>query len=107
MSCAQTSAYTLGEFQESRRLPDLQRAIGWEIAIDDVDDAARPRRHHDDPAREEHRFGNRMGDEQDGLSHRPPELQELLIEMVADDLVEGTERFVHQEQRRIERERAR
>src|SRR6516162_4535726 len=34
---------------------------------DGLRDPAGPRRHHHDPIGEQHRFGNRVGDEQDGL----------------------------------------
>ena len=40
------------------------------------------------------------------FSRLRPELQQLLVQMVADDLVERAERLVHQEQRRVEGERA-
>ena len=33
------------------------------VAVDHVDDAPGPRRHHHDPGREEHRLGDRVGDE--------------------------------------------
>ena len=36
-----------------------------------------------------------------------PQPQQLLVEMIADDLVERAERLVHQQQLRIEGERAR
>ena len=47
-----------------------------------------------------------MGDEHHGFAGLVPQPQQLLVEMVAHDLVERAERLVHQQQRRIERQRA-
>ena len=56
--------------------------------------------------REEHRLGDRVGDEDHRLLGLRPELQQLLVQMVAHDLVERAERLVHQQQVGIEGERA-
>ena len=54
-----------------------------------------------------HRLGDRMGDEARSVLSRPrPELQQLLVELVAHDLVERAERLVHQQQVGIEGQRA-
>src|SRR4051812_6782047 len=66
MSCAQPGTDALGDSEKLRRLADLQRPVARKIAVDDIDDAAGTRRHHHDPARKEHRFRDRMGDEQHG-----------------------------------------
>src|ERR1700716_4238083 len=63
----QPNAHALRDLQKFRRLADLQGAVARKVAVDDIDDPARPRRHHHDPAPQKHRFGNRMGNEQDGL----------------------------------------
>src|SRR4051812_12587042 len=68
MSRTQAGTDALGNPEKFRRLADLQRAVARKIAIDDIDDAAGPRRHHHDPARQEHRFRDRMGDEQHRFS---------------------------------------
>src|SRR6516165_7952523 len=51
------------------------------------EDAAGPRRHHDDPLREIDRLEHRMGDEDDGLAQRLPERQQVVVEAKARDLV--------------------
>src|SRR6202022_147733 len=48
-----------------------------------------------------------MRDEDHGLSGLIPKTQQLLIEVVADDLIERAEWFVHQQQRWVKRQRAR
>ena len=70
-------------------------------------DAARPRRHHDHALRQIDRFEHRMGDEDDGLLQVAPQLQQVVVEPKARDLVERRERLVHQQNVRIGDERAR
>src|SRR6266851_2489512 len=48
-----------------------------------------------------------MRHEHDGLASLVPQTEQLLVEMVANDLVERSERLVHQQQRGIERQRPR
>src|SRR5207248_2054936 len=79
-------------------LPDVEGAIGRQVAIDDLDDAAGPRAHHHDLARQEHRLGDRVGDEDHGLAGLFPQPQQLLVEVVAGNLVERAERLVHHQQ---------
>ena len=55
-------------------------------------------RHHHDAGRKKHGLGDRVGDEDDGLPRLSPQLQKLLVQMVADDLVERAERLVHEQQ---------
>ena len=70
------------------------------------EDAARPRRHHHDAARQIDRLEHRMGDEHDRGAKRLPHLQEIVVELEARDLVERGERLVHQQQRRLGDQRA-
>src|SRR6202040_1165060 len=65
------------------------------------EDPAGPRGHHDDPLREIDRLEHRMGDENDGLAHRLPERQQIVVEAKACDLVERGERLVHQQEFRL------
>src|ERR1700737_4775556 len=58
MPRAKAHTNTLGDTDEFRRLAELQCTLAREIALDNVDDAARPGRHHDDPGRDKHRFRN-------------------------------------------------
>src|SRR3984957_492250 len=62
MPRAQSRAHALGDLQKRRRLADFEGAVAREIAGDDVDDAAGPRRHHHDPGRQEYRLGDRGGE---------------------------------------------
>src|SRR4051812_46709669 len=80
MPRAQAGANAMCDLEEFRRLADLQGTLARKIAVDDIDDAAGPRRHHHDPGRQEHRLGNRVGDEQHGLGGLVPQLQQLLVE---------------------------
>ena len=72
------------------------------IVLDHVDDAPRPRRHDDDPGRQEHRFRDRVGDEHHRLARSGPRFEKLLVELVAHDLIERAERLVHEQQLGIE-----
>ena len=76
-------------------------------SVDSITSVTRPgpRRHHDDAGREIDRLGDRVRDEADRLVGARPELQQLLVEVVAHDLVERAERLVHQEQVGVEGER--
>ena len=55
---------------EARRRDDFERARTRNIDVDDLQDPARARRHHHNAVGEEHRFGDRVGDQQDGLAAR-------------------------------------
>src|SRR5271155_1240181 len=107
MTRTQPGAHPLRDLDEFRRLAKLQCAVARKIAGDDIDDPPRARRHHDDLGRQEYRFGNRMGHEHDRFLGLVPQPEQLLIEMIAHDFVERAERLVHQEQRRLEGQRAR
>ena len=64
-----------------------------------------PRRQHDDAVGDEHRLGDRVGDEQHGRRQRFAQPGQEVAHVGAGDLVEGGERLVHQQQRRAERHR--
>ena len=66
-----------------------------------------PRAHDHDAARQEDRLGDGMGDEDDRLARLLPEPDQMLVQMVAGDLVEGAEGLVHQQELRLEAEGAR
>src|SRR5215831_3786484 len=97
-----------GARQGFRYLPAMAHIVGggaeaFVARIGCVDhklgeDAAGPRRHHDDPLGEIDRFEHRMGDEDDGLAQRLPERQQVVVEAKARDLVERGERLVHQQE---------
>src|SRR5688572_30722360 len=81
------------DLQEFRRLPNVERALLRKRRDDDVGHAAGPRRHHHDLGREIDRLGDGVRDEADRLTRALPELEELLVQMIADDLVESPERL--------------
>ena len=68
--------------------------------VDDVDDAAGPRRHHHHPVGEEDRLGDRVGDEHDGGAGLAADPDQLVLHPLAGHLVERAERLVHQQQPR-------
>ena len=70
------------------------------------DDAARARRQDDDAVGEHQRLPDAVGDEDDRLAARRPDAQQLVLHLDARQLVERAERLVHQQDLRIERERA-
>src|SRR5580698_11359648 len=107
MTRAQARAHALRDLEEFRRLANFQRTVAREIATDNVDDPSRPRRHDDDLGRQEHRLGDGVGDEHDRFAGLIPQSKQLLVEMIAHDLVESAERLVHQQQRRLEGQSAR
>src|SRR5690242_1224896 len=100
-------AHAMGDRGKLGGFSNVERAIGRKIGVDQVDDATGARAHHDDARGQEHRFGNRMRDEHHGLAGSLPEPQELLVQVVADDLVQRAEGLVHEQKRRIEGEGAR
>ena len=53
------------------------------------------------------RFEHRVGDEHHGRAQRPPQRQQILVELEARDLVERGERLVHQQNLRLGDQRAR
>src|SRR5580692_6624295 len=107
MAGPQAGADALRDFQKLWRFSDFERAVARKIAVDDVDDPARPRRHDYNLAGEKYRFRNRMGDEDNRLLGLVPKPQKLFVEMVTHDFVERAEWFVHQQERRFERQSAR
>ena len=47
-----------------------------------------------------------MGHESDGLFSARPKLEELFIQVIADNFIQCTKGFVHQQDIRVKRERA-
>src|SRR5487761_1774981 len=54
-----------------------------------------------DPVAHHHRLIDVVGDEHDGLAHRPLDADELLLQAFARDAVDSSERLVHQKDRRV------
>ena len=104
---AQQLAHGGDELEEVRVLARLDVRAGAAGRRRRPGDPARPRAHHDDPRGEEHGLGDRVRDEDDGRAERLPDREQLEVQPLARHLVERAERLVHQQQRRLERERAR
>src|SRR5438445_4320475 len=69
-------------------------------------DPSGARRHDGDPRREEERLVQAVGHEDHGLARPAPDVEEPLAHEHARLLVEGAERLVHQEDLRVDGERA-
>ena len=69
-------------------------------------DASRPRRHQHDAAGEERRLVDRVGHEHDRAAEFLPQRQQVLLQLMAGELVERGEWFVHQQQARPRHQRA-
>ena len=63
--------------------------------------------HHGEPVAHADRLVDVVGDEDDGLAQPPQDRQELALQPLAHDRIDGAERLVHQHHRRIGRQRAR
>src|SRR5439155_472570 len=74
--------------------------------LEDRLDAARARRHDRDPGREDERLLQAVGDEDHGLLRPPPDLEEPLAHEEPRLLVERPEGLVHQDDLRVDRQRA-
>src|SRR5262245_51146928 len=85
---------------ELRRVLDGGFPGRREVDPDLLQYAARPMREDEDPAGQVHGFGNAVRHEDDRGARRGPDAQQLLVQMVARDLVERAERLVHEEDRR-------
>src|SRR3546814_20214018 len=59
VSGAQALPHAVGDLREAAALAQVEGAVGRELAVDDVDDAAGARRHDDDLPRQEDRLGAR------------------------------------------------
>src|SRR6266508_2665280 len=71
-----------------------------------LDHAARPRAEYQDAIGEEYRLVHVVGDEQDRLRLTGEDVGDVALQLLARDGIERNERLVHQQHRRIERERA-
>src|SRR6185312_1268487 len=92
---------------EVARAHDLLGIALREARLDDLLDAAGARRHHRDAVREIDRLTHVMGDEDHGLGGAPDDGEQLLMHERARLRVERPERLVHQQDRRLDRQRAR
>ena len=91
---------------ELRRVHHVERARPRQVDRRSSSDAARARRHHQHAVGEEHRLGDRMGDEDHGLAPLEPDALQLEVHLLARHRVERAERLVHQQHRRVVDERA-
>jgi len=68
-----------------------------EVDVDDLGDPTWPGRHDDDAVRQEHRLGDRVGDEDDRRAGLGLDADQLRLHVLARHLVQGAERLVHQQ----------
>src|SRR5215470_14086763 len=78
-----------------------------EAGLDDRLDAPGPRRHDGDAIGEMHRLAHVVSDKDHGLGGAPPDAEQLVLHQAAGLRIERAERLVHEQDRRIEGERAR
>ena len=95
------------ELEEARLLARLDRSRVRQVDVDGAGDPAGPRAHDDHARGQEDRLRDRVGDEDDGRAELLPDREQLEVQPLARHLVERAERLVHQQERRLERERAR
>src|SRR5215510_302911 len=69
-----------------------------QINIDLADDGCRPRSHDENAIGEERRLADTVRYEDDRLTIRLPDAQELHTHLIAGDGIEGTEGLIHQQQ---------
>src|SRR3990170_4295509 len=90
--------------QNSQNAKAATRARAGQLDVDGGADAAGARRQHDDSIREGDRLRDGVGDEHHGLAaggRGLPDAQQLVAHGGAADLVQGAERFVHQQERGV------
>ena len=87
-------------------LDDAAVALARPAGLDDVDEAAGPRRHHADAVGEHRGLVERMGDQEHGRAGRAPQAQQLVAHQEPRLLVERAERLVEQDQARLRDQRA-
>ena len=91
-----------------RRVEPVARML--ERHLDLGDHAARVRRQHEDPVAHEHRFLDVVRDDQHRLDRHPalrPQVEQVGTQRLGGQHVECRERLVHQQDRRVDDERAR
>ena len=86
---------------EPARLLDRHVARAWQVDREDAVDPARSRGHDNDPVRQEHGFRDRVGDEDHGLPPLEPQPFDVEAHLLPRERVQGPERLVHQEERRV------
>ncbi len=62
-------------------------------------------RHDDHPGRKKYRLRDRVRDKNDGFLCLAPKFQQLLVEVIPGDLIQGAERLIHQQQFGLNAER--
>src|SRR5439155_16665322 len=97
----------LAQLGEPRRGQRLAVARARQIHVDDLPYPARPPLQHDDPVAHQHRLLDGVGHEYYRGGPQRPQPASLELQDYAGLRVEGTERLVHQQHVRIQRQRAR
>ena len=84
---------------------ELRRGVGEDLGGRGVLGELAPRLHHRDEVAHLDRLVDVVGDEHDRLREVLLEAQELVLEPLADDRIDGAEGLVHEHDRRVCRER--
>src|SRR5580700_8475134 len=96
-----------GDLAERRLGDDLAVALARPAGVDDLDEAAGPRRHGADPVGQHRRLVERVSDEEHGGAGGAPQPQHFVAHQEPGLRVERAERLVEQDQARLQHERAR
>src|SRR5258708_28710194 len=83
--------------RDDRQLGRIEAAWSGQVDSELLSDAARPVREDKDAVAEAHGFARVVGHEKDGQRARAPQADELLVQEVARDRVDRTERLVHEQ----------
>ena len=92
--------------QKCRVAAGVEAARPGDVDSDDLLDAARPWRHHDDPVGEQHGLVDAVRHEQHGLGRFEPQFLKIDAHLFAGQGIERAEWLVHQQQRWTVHQRA-
>src|SRR5690606_6273479 len=95
----------VAQVEDLLRSHHLQRTRPFEGNAVDIPDASWAGRHHHNPVGQEDRLINRVGYQYDGGSGVEVDLLDQVVHFLAGEGVERPERFVHQENGRLEGQR--
>src|SRR5215470_7021000 len=85
---------------ECRRVLHRRRAGQRQVDLDLIGHATGAWRQDENAARQIDRLGDAVSDEDDRGARRRPDAKQLLVHVIAGDLIESAERLVHQENAR-------
>src|SRR5262249_52488545 len=94
----------LAQFGEARFAQGVSRARLWQVDGDCFVNARRPSLEHDDPVTEQHRFFDRVRNEDHCGRPLLPDTQQFELQDLARLRIDGRKRFVHQQDVGFDRE---